>query len=319
MPNLLDRRRGRGLVLLGPLVTQEHFADRYIHSARRLKNPLCVGLDPYLDKIPVEFGVKPDEPASDASADGVLGFLTEVLDQCSGRVPAVKPQIAFFEQMGWRGMRCLEQVVAHAKKRELLVILDAKRGDIGSTAQAYAQSYLWPNSALRADAITINPYLGMDSLEPFFDASWRYGVGVFVLARTSNPGAKDFQSAKVSGVPLFERVAEALADQAAQLRGKSGWSNLGVVAGATYPDEALRLRHLLPYSLFLVPGYGAQGGALSQALAGFVPGKDQLEGGTINSSRGILYGADSAGDWRAGVAERIAAARSELEAAISLP
>jgi orotidine-5'-phosphate decarboxylase len=142
---------------------------------------------------------------------------------------------------------------------------------------------------------------------------------VFVLARTSNPGANDFQSARISGVPLFERVAEALADQAAQLRGKSGWSNLGVVAGATYPDEARRLRHLLPYSLFLVPGYGAQGGALSQALAGFVPGKDQLEGGAINSSRGILYGADSAGDWRAGVAERIAAAKSELEAAISLP
>jgi orotidine-5'-phosphate decarboxylase len=301
-------------------VTQDHFADRFIHSARRLRNPLCVGLDPYLERIPVEFGVKLEEPASDATADGVLGFLTEVLDQCADRVPAVKPQIAFFEQMGWRGLRCLERVVAHARKRELLVILDAKRGDIGSTAQAYAQSYLWPNSALRADALTVNPYLGRDSLEPFLDAAWRFGVGVFVLARTSNPGANDFQSASVAGVPLYERVAESLAEPAAQLRGKSGWSNLGVVAGATYPDEARRLRTLLPYSLFLVPGYGAQGGALNQALAGFVPGREVLEGGVVNSSRGILYGTESvAGDWRAGVAERIAAARSEFENAIGVP
>jgi orotidine-5'-phosphate decarboxylase len=300
-------------------VTQDHFADRFVQSARRLRNPLCVGLDPYLERIPVEFEVAIEEPAGDATAQGVLGFLTEVLDQCAGQVPAVKPQIAFFEQMGWRGMRCLEQVVAHARRRELLVILDAKRGDIGSTAQAYAQSYLWPNSPLRADALTVNPYLGKDSLEPFLDASWRFGVGVFVLARTSNPGANDFQSASISGVPLFERVAESLAEHSAQLRGKSGWSNLGVVAGATYPEEARRLRTLLPYSLFLVPGYGAQGAGLTQALAGFVPGREVLEGGVVNSSRGILYGTEPiAGDWRAGIAERIAAARSEFESAIGV-
>jgi orotidine-5'-phosphate decarboxylase len=300
-------------------VAQEHFADRFILSARRLRNPLCVGLDPYLDRIPVEFGVQLEAPASDASAQGVLGFLSEVIDQCAGQVPAVKPQIAFFEQMGWRGLKVLEQVVQRARERELLVILDAKRGDIGTTAQAYAQSYLWPNSPLRADALTVNPYLGKDSLEPFLDAAWRFGVGVFVLARTSNPGANDFQSVRVSGVPLYERVAESLADQAEQLRGRaSGWSNLGVVAGATYPEEARRLRTILPHSLFLVPGYGAQGGAIAQALAGFVPGREVLEGGVVNSSRGILFGTDSiAGDWRAGLAERIATARLEFEANMS--
>jgi orotidine-5'-phosphate decarboxylase len=308
-------------------VTEWHFADRFIETARRVGTPLCVGLDPHLEGIPHAFGVRLDDLGSDASADGVEKFFVEVLATCAGQVPIVKPQIAFFEQLGWRGLRALERLVAFARERGLLVLLDAKRGDIGTTAKAYAQSYLWPSSPCRADALTVNPYLGLDSLEPFVAASRAHGVGVFVLARTSNAGAADFQSLNVDGVPLYERVARALAPAAEALRGGSGWSNLGVVAGATYPEESERLRRALPHSLFLVPGYGAQGASLADALRGFVPAEGRLEGGMISSSRGILFGpgpvqasaALSVADWQRGLAERLDAARREVAAAVKQP
>jgi orotidine-5'-phosphate decarboxylase len=308
-------------------VTAWHFADRYIEAARRLETPLCVGLDPHLERIPHGFGVRGDDPASDATADGVESFFSAVIDTCAGKVPIIKPQIAFFEQLGWRGLRALERLVAHARDRGLLVVLDAKRGDIGSTAQAYAQSYLTPASPCRADALTVNPYLGLDSLEPFIEASRAHGVGLFVLARTSNPGAEDFQSASADGIPLYERVARALAKVASELRGSSGWSNLGVVAGATYPEEGERLRAVLPDSLFLVPGYGAQGASLSASVRCFVPGPHQLEGGFISSSRAILFGSGSAqasrqasvADWHRDFAARLDMARREVAAAVVLP
>jgi orotidine-5'-phosphate decarboxylase len=307
-------------------VSKWHFADRFSEAAGRLGNPLCVGLDPHLEGIPHGFGVRTDDLASDASADGVEKFFGEVIDTCAGKVPIVKPQIAFFEQLGWRGLRALERLVAHARDRGLLVLMDAKRGDVGTTAKAYAQSYLCPSSPCRADALTVNPYLGLDSLEPFIEASRAHGVGVFVLARTSNPGAADFQSLSVDGVPLYERVARALAPLAEELRGASGWSNLGVVAGATYPEESERLRHVLPHALFLVPGYGAQGGALADAVRGFVPRAGRLEGGMISSSRGILFGnapmkvnaAMSVADWHRGLAERLELARRDVAAGVTL-
>jgi orotidine-5'-phosphate decarboxylase len=304
-----------------------HFADRFIEASRRLKNALCVGLDPHLERIPHGFGVRLDDLASDATADGVEKFFAAVIDSCAGKVPIIKPQIAFFEQLGWRGLRALERLVAHARDRELLVLLDAKRGDIGTTAQAYAQSYLWPSSPCRADALTLNPYLGLDSLEPFVAAARTHGVGLFVLARTSNAGAKDFQSANVDGVPLYERVAQALAPISESLRGSSGWSNLGVVAGATYPEESERLRRVLPHSLFLVPGYGAQGAPLADTLRGFVRSAGRLEGGMVSSSRGILFGDRpaavsvqlSVADWHREFAARLDAARHEVASGVALP
>jgi orotidine-5'-phosphate decarboxylase len=299
-----------------------HFADRYVEAARRLGNPLCVGLDPHFERIPAEFGVQPGALASDASADGVQSFFEAVIDLCAGKVPIVKPQIAFFEQLGWRGLRALERIVARAREQGLLVVLDAKRGDLASTAQAYAASYLLPTSPCRADAITLNPYLGQDSLQPFVDASRAHGVGLFVLARTSNPGSADFQSQKIEGTPLYERVAQALAPASAALRGESGWSNLGVVAGATFPAEAVALRGILPDALFLVPGYGAQGAGAAAAVASFVPRGNALIGGLVNSSRAILYGdgpvPKTIAEWRAGFGARLDAARRELERAVAL-
>lgn len=314
------------MTTLARRVAQLHFADSFVEATRRSGNPLCVGLDPHLEGIPHGFGVAPEDPASDASADGVERFFMAVLDSCAGKVPIVKPQIAFFEQLGWRGLRALERIVAHARDRGLLVLMDAKRGDIGSTAKAYAQSYLYPSSPWRADALTVNPYLGLDSLEPFFEASRAHGVGVFVLARTSNPGAADFQSLNTEGAPLYERVARALAASAEGLMGRQGWSNLGVVAGATYPEESERLRQLLPSSLFLIPGYGAQGGSLASCLRGFKRASSgRLEGGLISSSRGILFGsgpvaavrASSIADWHRGFVERLEAARREVAAGVA--
>jgi orotidine-5'-phosphate decarboxylase len=298
-----------------------HFADRYVEAARQLKNPLCVGLDPHLERIPAEFGLRLDALGSEQSADGVQACFETVIDLCAGRVPVIKPQIAFFEQLGWRGMRALERLVARARAHGLLVILDAKRGDLASTAQAYAQSYLYPDSPCRADAITLNPYLGLDSLQPFVEAARTQGTGLVVLARTSNPGAADFQNLDVGGAPLYERVARALAPTADSLRGQSGWSSLCVVAGATYPAEAVRLRSVLPHSLFLIPGYGAQGAPVRDALASFVRGPSGLEGGMVNSSRGVLFGSGPAlhsiREWRAGVEQRLDAALRELGGAVS--
>ncbi len=303
-------------------VAQWHFADRFIESARRLKNPLCVGLDPHLERIPAEFGVVRDDLASDATAQGVRGFFEAVIDACAGKVPVIKPQVAFFEQLGWRGWRVLEQLVSRARERGLLIILDAKRGDMGSTAQAYARAYVLPSSPCRVDAITLNPYLGLDSLEPFLEASRAHGIGLFILARTSNPGAADFQSQMIDAVPLYQRVAEALVPTAEELRGSSGWSNLGVVAGATYPTEAQSLRRVLLHSLFLVPGYGAQGAPVGDSLAGFVQRGQQLEGGMVSSSRGILFGegpaAASIAEWRIGFSARLDAARRELSEGVAL-
>ena len=158
------------------------------------------------------------------------------------------------------------------------MILDAKRGDIGSTSEAYADTYLSPGSPLESDALTLQPYLGLDALEPFVARAESFGRGVFVLVRTSNAGARDFQDQSVGGQRLFLRVAERLAETEQRLAGDSGWSSLGVVAGATYPEDARALRALLPRSLFLVPGYGAQGGSAADAVHGFVPGRQCRRG-----------------------------------------
>ncbi len=298
-------------------VAESHFADRYIERSRTLGSPLCLGLDPHLGQIPGGFGVDPERPASTRSVEGVRRFCLAVVNCCADRVAVLKPQSAFFEQMGHRGLQVLEEVARAARDRGLLVVLDVKRGDIGSTARAYARSFLYPDSPCRVDAVTLSPYLGLDSLEPFVEASQQHGAGLFVLARTSNAGAKDFQSLSSEGRPLYQRVAEALAPLAERLVGVSGWSSLGVVAGATYPEEAVALREALPRSLFLVPGFGVQGASATDTLSGFVPGPGgHLEGGMVNSSRGILFGPEEEVDaWQQGMLRRLEQARAQLAAA----
>lgn len=267
-----------------------HFGDRLITSVRKAGHPLCVGLDPHLSNIPELFALGDMAPHEAQTAEAVLAFFNAVLDRMDGRVPVIKPQIAFFEQMGSRGLAALEQLVQRARSEGILVIMDAKRGDIGSTAAAYATSFFSETAPLKSDALTINPYMGMDTLEPFIEAATHSDAGVFVLVKTSNPGSADFQNLKVDNRMAYQVVADKVSDVAREHIGpETGWSSIGVVAGATYPKEAIDIRERMPETLILVPGYGAQGATAKEALQSFVPGPEGLEGGVVNSSRGILF------------------------------
>lgn len=300
-----------------PLATGENFADRVIGSTRRL-GPLCVGFDPYPEHMAALFG--PPGP------EAISAFGRALIECCAGVVAAVKPQISLFERFGAPGFAALAAFCDAAHAEGLLVILDAKRGDIGATAKAYAEAWLGPSPVLHADCITVNPLMGRDSFEPFVAAAERLGKGVAMLVRTSNPGAADIFDAQTPEGPVWERIARLLAPAEARLRGTCGYSSLMGVMGATVPAEARRFREILPQALVLVPGYGAQGASAADALAGFVPASKQSadccrkDGGLVNASRSILYppGAAEAGTiraWQALVSTTIGAARADLAAA----
>lgn len=302
---------------------QAAFADRFLARARRLGHPLCVGVDPHLALIPAAFRAGDMQPGKPETAAAVESWCLALLDRVAGRIAAVKPQSAFFEALGPAGAAVLARVIAAARARGLLVLLDAKRGDVGSTAEAYAAAYLGEGAPFASDALTLNAYLGLDSLEPFVAAAARSGAGLFVVLRSSNPGARDFQDLPAPERPLYERVAQALGGRAGALTGaETGWSGLGVVVGATWPEESRRIRALLPRSLFLVPGYGAQGGSARDAVAGFVPGPGgRLEGGLVASSRAIGFppegrSGDAAG-WERAVDRALDSAIAELAAALA--
>lgn len=291
------------------------FSDRLISATRALGHPLCVGLDPFPDRIPAMFGPQ-------GSIEAVEAFGMAMLDRIAGRVAIVKPQIGLFEPWGGAGYDLVGRLGRAARERGLLVLLDAKRGDIGTTAEGYARAAFSPAPGLEADCVTVNPYLGLETLTPFADAALARSAGIAVLVRTSNPGARDFQDLQVDGAPLWTRVAEALLPLQQRLAGSLGWSSLMVVAGATWPEEARRLRSILPSTLFLVPGYGAQGGAAGDAVAGFVPGPAGLEGGVVSSSRAVLYPdgaatATSAAAWEQAIDTAILTAIDDLKAAVS--
>ena len=292
------------------------FADRFI-AATRAHGPLCVGIDPHAGRIPDLFGG--DTP------EGLEKWGIAVVKAAAGRAGIVKPQAGLFERHGWQGMRALASVSAAAKDHGLIVLMDAKRGDIGSTAEGYAAAYLSPDSPFACDALTVNPYMGLDTLEPHVRAAETSGKGVIVLARTSNPGSADYQAKDLAGAPLYARVVESLAPMIARLKGETGWSGLMLVTGATGPDEARALRALAPEALFLVPGYGAQGAGAADAMAGFVmpqTGSNRLEGGCVNASRSLTFpnGADTAtsiADWSQRIAVAIETAQADLLAARS--
>jgi orotidine-5'-phosphate decarboxylase len=290
------------------------FADRLIEGVRAKKTPLCVGLDPFADKIPSLFGDAREDTAT------VLKFGTAIVDIAREHACVLKPQLGLFEQFGEMGYAVARMIVSYARDEGMLVLLDAKRGDIGTTAEGYARATIGAAPGFDADAVTVNPYMGKDTIEPFIVHAQANAKGVAVLVRTSNPGAGDFQDLQVGGAPLWRRVAEMLAPECARLRGASGWSGLMAVAGATYPEEARVLREAMPEALFLVPGYGAQGASAADAVAGFVKTGQRLEGGIVNSSRAVLYpqkaqAATNIAEWRAAIGEAMAAAAAELRAA----
>ncbi len=272
-----------------------HFGDAVIARSRALGHCFCLGLDPHLAMIPAAFrrgGMDARDPETVAAIEA---FLVAVIDIAAPDVAAIKPQSAMYERFGSAGIAMLERIVAYAHDRGVIVILDAKRGDIGSTAEAYAEAYLAPDSPNPVECMTVNPYMGVDTLEPYLKFCRSDGRGILVLTKTSNPGSGDFQNLKIGNTTLYGSVALALAPIAETLIGpESGWSSLGVVVGATYPQEAMDIRTLLPNALFLIPGFGYQGGDLRQFAAALKPGPAGREGGLISSSRATLFPPEAA-------------------------
>ena len=202
-------------------------------------------------------------------------------------VPAVKPQAAFFEELGPPGMQALADVIRYARERGLLVIVDGKRNDIGSTATAYARAYLGADqSAWGGDALTVSPYLGADSIEPFVETGRERRAGIFVLVKTSNPGGGQFQDLVCDGRPLYRHVAEFVERLAAASAGPSGYGDVGAVVGATWPEQLVELRQAMPHAWLLIPGFGSQGGTARDVQAGF---DARGRGAIVNNSRGIIF------------------------------
>jgi len=263
-----------------------HFGDCLYNAVALTRTPVLVGLDPRLASLPGPLREAVDAQDPSSVAAGFRQFCCEVIDVVARLVPAVKPQAAFFEQLGPAGMQALGEVVAYARSRRLLVIMDGKRNDIGSTASAYADAYLGPESAWGADALTVSPYLGDDSLVPFFDVAKQRGGGVFVLVKTSNPGGGLFQDLVADGKPLYRHVADYVEGRAGESAGTRGYGAVGAVVGATYPEQLVELRGAMPHTWILVPGFGAQGGTAGDVAAAF----DQRgQGAIVNSSRGIIF------------------------------
>ena len=277
--------------IYGPM--QIHYADRLDDAIRRKGTPALVGIDPRLDLLPAEVLERAQQAGGDrdqVAAAAFEEFCFRLIDVVAPLVPAVKPQAAFFEQYGPAGVTVLGRVIRQARKAGLLVICDGKRGDIGSTAEAYASAYLAgadPDAApFAADALTVNPYLGADTLEPFVETAATRGGGLYVLVRTSNPGAGTFQDLLADGQPVYRHAARMVQELARSSMGDGGYGAIGAVVGATYPRELAELREAMPEVPLLVPGYGSQGAGAGDVAAAFGP--DGL-GALVNSSRGINF------------------------------
>jgi orotidine-5'-phosphate decarboxylase len=274
----------------------ELFCDRLLDAIDYSHAPICVGIDPILESLPdsVREKFQSRDDAPEAAIDAIFDFTARVLKIVVQHVPIVKFQSAFFEKYLWEGVESYYSLIQEAKDLGLLVIGDVKRGDIGSTATAYAQGHLAEQTGgsdaeiATPDAITVNPMLGLDTLEPFIKTAKEFAKGLFVLVRTSNPGSGELQDAKLeSGQTWSEMLAEKLAPIAADraLVGSRGWSSVGAVVGATQAHTIQSLRRILPQSIFLVPGYGTQGATAEMTRAAFKDGR----GAIVSSSRSILY------------------------------
>ncbi|MBI5432573.1 MAG: orotidine-5'-phosphate decarboxylase [Planctomycetes bacterium] len=269
-----------------------NYADRLQQAIDQRGNACLVGLDPILDLLPPEFAAARDVARTRAERAQALGdFCCEVIDVVAGRIPAVKPQSAFFEALGSDGVRQFERIVATARNAGLLVIADVKRGDIASTAEAYAHAFLGGVAGVHADeladAVTLSPFLGSDSIGPFLEICKRTGRGCYVLVRTSNKGSADFQR---HGSPeLSFHVADAVVKWGAELVGECGLSSVGAVVGATHGAELASFRERMPRTPFLLPGYGAQGAGAKDVVGAFLPTSGAPRGALVNSSRGILF------------------------------
>jgi orotidine-5'-phosphate decarboxylase len=273
------------------------FADRLCCAVERKESPVVVGLDPQLDQLPAflrracqsVYGATPR-----AAAEALWQFNRTLIDAVYDLVPAVKPQLACYECYGVEGLRAYVRTVRYAREAGLLVIADGKRNDIGSTAAFYADAFLGHPplfdqdvpAEFAADALTVNGYLGGDGIGPFVERAERYGTGLFVLVKTSNASSGDVQDLEVAGRPLYEHMGALVERWGESTRSACGYSSVGAVVGATYPEQGCRLRALMPHTLFLVPGYGTQGATAADVVGCFDP---QGRGAVVNASRSICF------------------------------
>ena len=269
------------------------YSKRLRERINKCKTPALVGIDPRWESLPDSIRLSAAGSSGtihERTANAFEVFSRTLIDIVAPLVPAIKPQVAFFEQLGVPGCRALHSVMKHARKAGLIVIADAKRGDIGSTAEAYADAWLagedpeaaaWP-----ADALTVNPYLGMDTLEPFVTTARQRNAGIYVLVRTSNPGAKDLQDRTTDGLKVYESVAANIQRLSENAISDDQYGPVGAVVGATWPEQLVNLRSQMPNVPLLIPGYGTQGGTSLDTAAAF--DKDGM-GALVNSSRGINF------------------------------
>ncbi len=309
-----------------------HFSDNLIKQIRAKKSVVCVGLDPRLEKIPAAVRDAAREKYPDdalrAAGEAIFVFNKEIIDAVADLVPAVKPQIAFYEMYGVAGMQVFADTLKYARSKGLVTIADAKRNDIGTTAEAYANAYLGSVSVFgenvspfEADSITVTPYLGWDGIKPFLDVAKKTEKGLFVLVKTSIKSSGDLQDLAV-GVggdkihPLYETVGHFVESWGADDVGEEGYSCVGAVVGATYPTQAAKLRTLMPETIFLVPGFGAQGGTVEDVLPCFNAGG---MGAIINSSRDVIFAYESSDkfgelDYAAAAREKVLEMNEQLKA-----
>lgn len=307
--------------------------DQLIANIKKTNAPIVVGLDPMMKFIPeqiqkaafAEYG-----ETLKGAAEAIWQYNKGIVDAVADLIPAVKPQIAMYEQFGIEGLKAYKKTVDYCKSKDLVVIGDIKRGDIGSTSAAYAVGHLGKvqvgsktYAGFDEDFATVNPYLGSDGVKPFIDVCKQENKGLFILVKTSNPSSGEFQDQKIDGKPLYELVGEKVAQWGEEHMGESGYSYVGAVVGATYPEQGEILRKVMPKSFILVPGYGAQGGKGKDLVHFF--NEDGL-GAIVNSSRGIIaaykqeayakFGAENFGDAsRAAVEAMIADIQGALTAA----
>ena len=270
--------------------------DRLIDSIIRMQNPTVAGLDPKLDYVPASIKDACFEKYGktlEGAAAALLAFNKAIIDEIYDIVPAIKPQAAYYEMYGWQGVKALAETIAYAQSKGMFVITDGKRNDIGTTMEAYATAHLGTTdiagesvAAFGADALTVNGYLGTDGIKPLAQVCAAQDKGIFVLVKTSNPSSGELQDMKLeNGVTVYEQMGRMCEDWGADLMGKYGYSAVGAVVGATYPEQLAEMREKAPHTFFLVPGYGAQGGGAQDAKNAF--DKNGL-GAIINSSRGIM-------------------------------
>lgn len=292
------------------------FGDRLCDAVKTKKSAVCVGLDPRWGSLPDAIREGIDAADLPRVAAATECYCRDVIDAVVAYAPIIKPQAAFFEQLGPPGMIALANVIKYARSTGLLVLLDGKRGDIGSTAEAYADGYLGSESAWQCDGLTVNPYLGDDTLVPFVDTAVARQAGIYVLVKTSNPGSGFLQDRVVEGQPIYHHMAKLVQSYAEETRGASPYGAIGAVVGATYPAQLAKLREIMPNAWILIPGYGAQGGTAQDVQHGF----DAAGlGAIVNSSRGIIFAYQSKRFADRNWQDAIAASAQEMAAELPSP